>query len=102
MKKTLALACMAAAAMFMTADTASAQWHPYGGFGYGGYGSGLSLGYTRVSPRTSFSIGYNRGPAYGYGYGVPAYGYGVPTRSIYRSRTIYRGAPTFSGRGCRW
>ena len=84
MKRLMILGCAAVAALFMTADTASAQCG-YGGYGgYGGYRSGLSIGYSSFSPRTSFSIGYNNVPRYGY----PSY------RSSYRTRGYYNAIPT--------
>jgi len=84
------MAAIFAGAMVLafTADTASAQCGYGGGYGYGvGYGgSRLSIGYTRYSPRSSFSVGY--------GGGYPSYGYGSHRVSTYRARGHYDYHPT--------
>jgi hypothetical protein len=89
MKSLMILGCAAAAALFLTADTASAQCGYGGGGGYygGGYGgSGLSIGYSSYAPRTSFNVGYN---SY-----APRYNSYVPQRTAYRSAGHYDYHPT--------
>lgn len=81
MKSFILVGCAAAAALFVTADTASAQCG-YGGGYYGG--SGISIGYSSFGPRTSFNVGYSRVPSYGYS----------SYRSNYRSRGHYGYHPT--------
>lgn len=101
MKRMLMLACAGFAALLMTEGTASAQCG-YGGYGgyYGGYRStGISIGYSRYSPRTSFSIGYNTYPSYGVHYGR-GFGYAPPVR--YRSSYRYVPGRVYRGRVRTW
>lgn len=85
MRSFMVLSCAAAAALLFTADTASAQCRYGGGYGGGGYGrSGISIGYSSYSPRTSFNVGYNS---------YPTRAYSAP-RVHYRSRGHYDYHPT--------
>lgn len=119
MKRSLAMACAAVAVFAMSAGTANAQCYGGGGYGYGGgyrgitYGgysgyrtSGLSIGYSSFSPRTSFSIGYSSAPRVGFGYSPRVYSprrqainYG-PT--LYRHGNHFHVAPSHRVRGRRW
>ena len=85
MKSLMILGCAAAAALFLTADTASAKCGYGGGGGYYG-GSGLSIGYSSYAPRTSFNVGYN---SY-----APRYNSYVPQRTAYSSAGHYDYNPT--------
>lgn len=103
MKRTLMLACAGFAALLMTEGTASAQCGYGGGYGYyGGYrSSGISIGYSRYTPRTTFSIGYNSYPSINPYYGR-GFGYAPPTR--FRSSYSYRHVPgrVYRGRVRHW
>ncbi|MCP4783428.1 MAG: hypothetical protein GY903_04800 [Fuerstiella sp.] len=63
-----------------TADSASAQCRHGSGCGFSYGGSGLSIGYSSYSPRSSFSIGYGS---------YPRHGYGSHRVSTYRTRGHY-------------
>ena len=88
MKRMMVAAFAAVVALSFVGEQASAQCSRGGGGYYGGGyygGSGLSIGYSNYSPRTSFSIGYNSFPGYGY-----------PTRTVsnFQSRGHYDYHPT--------
>ncbi|MDG1893576.1 MAG: hypothetical protein P8J37_01575 [Fuerstiella sp.] len=84
MKRLMIAVFAGAMVLAVTADKATAQCR-YGGYGVGYGGSRLSIGYTRVSPRSSFSVGYGS---------YPSYGYGSRRVSTYRTRGHYDYHPT--------
>lgn len=99
MKKVMLLACAVAAAMMTGQESAQAQCRGGGfGGGFGGVSYGNSFGYSRISPRSSFSIGFTSAPRINYhrsayrGFGGRGL-YDYHPTSIYRHRNHFHVQP---------
>jgi hypothetical protein len=100
----VAAPAVAALAFFTTAESASAQWWGYRGFGWGPAAVAAGIvggaiaaatsplwapGYYGYGYPYSYGYGYPYGYSYGYGSSYGSYGYGYPTTYGYRPSYAY-------------